>query len=381
MAGIYIHVPFCATRCIYCDFYSTTSSQLSDQYVQAVIAEMQARCHELHEPVHTVYFGGGTPSQLAPAQLRQLLDALSEYFDLSQCHEVTIEANPEDIAQPDYDLELLSTPNSKLSTLNSKLSITRVSMGVQSLVDAELQLLHRRHDAVRVTQAVQRLRQAGISNISLDLMYGLPTQTLESWAYSIDQLLQLRPQHISAYNLSVEEGTRLYQLVQQGQLTPADDDTCLAMASLLRHKLSAAGYEQYEISNYALPGYHSRHNSSYWVQTPYLGLGPGAHSYDGQHLRTWNAPDLRRYLQGQRQEQHEHLTPLDLYNERVMLGLRTAKGVPLALFLPYQAQLTPVLQSLHHRQLVHTIHAHLILTQTGLALADEVIRELMILED
>lgn len=400
MSGIYIHVPFCASRCIYCDFYSTTSSSKAALFVDALIAEMEERKGFLHEPVRTIYLGGGTPSQLPPVLVRKVLAAIDERFDLSQCEEVTMEANPEDIAQPDYDLQLLTQSECPGQPPLSH-PVNRFSMGVQSMVDAELTLLRRRHNAETVRRVVQRLHQslAGLSslqavhsssqedlcnsasiNISLDLMYGLPTQTLDTWRYSIAELLKLRPQHISAYNLSVEEGTRLHQLVKRGELVPCDDETCLAMASLLRHELQQAGYLQYEISNYALPGYHSRHNSSYWVQTPYLGLGPGAHSYDGQCLRCWNAPNLNQYLKGIRNEECEHLTALDLYNERVMLGLRTAQGIPMQVFAPYQKEISPTLQSLLARQLVHTIHDHLSLTESGLALGDEVIRELMILE-
>ena len=214
-------------------------------------------------------------------------------------------------------------------------------------------------------------------------MYGLPTQTLASWEYSIDEVLKLRPQHISAYNLSVEPGTRLHTLVQKGELTPCDDETCLQMAAHLRTKLKAAGFEQYEISNYALPGFHSRHNSSYWEPTPYLGLGPGAHSYDGHNRRSWNAPDVEAYLRGDRVEESEILTDLDLYNERVMLGLRTAHGIDLhdlESILPESSSfssLRAIIDSLIHRNLLQLHQNRLSLTPSGLSLADEVIRELM----
>ena len=378
--GIYIHIPFCATRCIYCDFYSTTLRNKGPQYVEALVREMKERKDFLHEPVRTIYLGGGTPSQLAPSCIRAILDALARHFDLNQCEEITMEANPEDFVDP-------SSPWSSVSVssqvwLSSAPSISRLSLGVQSMVDSELRLLHRRHNAAHVRQAVHRLRQAGIANISLDLMYGLPTQTLASWEYSIDELLKLQPQHISAYCLSIEEGTPLHTLVRKGELTPCDDETCLQMAALLRSKLKAAGYEQYEISNYALPGYHSRHNSAYWNHTPYLGLGPGAHSFDGQRRRCWNAPDVEAYLRGQRNEEAEILTDLDLYNERIMLGLRTTKGIPMSFFDTVndtvKASLNDTANSLLHRNLIQ-IHDHrLSLTASGLALADEVIRELMI---
>lgn len=359
MAGIYIHIPFCATRCIYCDFYSTTLRGKGPQYVDALAQEMDERKGWLGDaPVRTLYLGGGTPSQLGDENIRLLLEAVGQRFDLSTVEEITMEANPDDIREgQDWG------------------RVNRISMGVQSMVDEELAMLNRRHNAQQVHQAVATLRNIGIGNISLDLMYGLPRQTLESWAYSIDQLLKLKPEHISAYNLSVEEGTRLYNKVQKGELTPADDELCLQMAALLRDRLKAAGYEQYEISNYCLPGFHSRHNSSYWNQTPYLGLGPGAHSYDGRRLRTWNEPFVLKYLHGERQEGREELSDTDLYNERVMLGLRTRWGTPLSPTMPQQ-----VLQKLFAERLIEQVGQHIRLTDAGLALGDEVTRELMLLD-
>ena len=417
MSGIYIHIPFCASRCIYCDFYSTTLRNKVPQYVEALIREMDERKSFLHTPVRTIYFGGGTPSQLGPTHIATLLHALSSRFDLSNVEEITLEANPEDFLDGTWPLPSPSQPStaapspfaspfaspvsvaakfgcqaspSQPSMAAPSLSISRLSLGVQSLVDSELRLLHRRHNAAHVREAVRLIRDAGITNLSLDLMYGLPTQTLASWEYSIDEVLKLHPQHISAYNLSVEPGSRLHTLVQKGELTPCDDETCLQMAALLRTKLNAAGFEQYEISNYALPGFHSRHNSSYWEPTPYLGLGPGAHSYDGHNRRSWNAPDITSYLKGIRVEESETLSDLDLYNERVMLGLRTAQGLDLNILetaFPKSSTKTSTfntlqapIDSLVHRKLLQLQHNRISLTTSGLSLADEVIRELMILD-
>lgn len=376
MSGIYIHVPFCASRCLYCDFYSTTFRNKGKQFVAAIEREMIERCHYLSEPVRTLYLGGGTPSQLGAEGIRQVLAAAARHFDLSQCDEITMEANPEDFS----DLSLW--PIGSLSPdIDGSLMPNRISMGVQSMVDSELQLLNRRHNAQRVVEAVNRLRDEGIRNLSLDLMYGLPSQTLETWRYSIERLLELHPEHISAYNLSVEEGTQLHRLVSQGKLSVCDDDLCIEMATLLRELTQRAGYIQYEISNYALPGYHSRHNSSYWDHTPYLGLGPGAHSFDGLRTRSWNDPLLVHYLQGNRSEGSEELSDIDLYNEHLMLGLRTSRGVSLSSYQTLLAahRLDSVLQSLLTRHLLRqSSDNHYILTPEGLALGDEVIRELMI---
>ena len=374
MPALYIHIPFCASRCLYCDFYSTTLRGREQDFVVALEHEMEARRDFLHgEPVRTVYLGGGTPSQLGADSIRAILDAVARHFDLHECEEVTMEVNPEDVGDLRFD-DL---------RFDNACPINRISMGVQSMVDSELQLLRRRHSAQRVREAVARLREEGCRNLSLDLMYGLPTQTLESWAYSVDEVLRLHPEHISAYNLIVEPGTRLHLLVERGELTVADDDLCLQMAALLRQRLHDAGYEQYEISNYALPGYHSRHNSSYWNQTPYLGLGPGAHSYDGMRLRCWNEPRLQAYLRGERIEGSETLSDQDLYNERLMLSLRTRWGVSLddPLLLPHLTELRPIINRLIGRDLVLISDNHLILTtDRGLALADEVIRELMLVD-
>lgn len=361
MAGIYIHVPFCASRCIYCDFYSTTLRGKAHEYVDAIIKEYKDRSDFLPsgEPLRTIYIGGGTPSQLPILELKRLI----EFFHSNDIEEFTIEANPEDICE-----EWVQTVGQYTNM--------RISMGVQSLDDAELKMLNRRHNSVKPKEAVTSLRNAGINNISLDLMYGLPNQTIESWGKSIDGIIEINPEHISAYCLSIEEGTKLDGLIEEGILTPADDELCLKMAELLRHKLCKAGYIQYEISNYSKPGFESKHNSSYWDGTPYLGLGPGAHSYNGNLLRCWNEGELREYLKGHRIEGHETLSETDLYNEKIMLGLRTRKGVDLSNF--EIKGLNDYLQNNKKKELVTIKNNHLVLTEAGLALADEVIRDLMI---
>lgn len=344
MSGIYIHIPFCASRCIYCDFYSTTIRGRKEQFVHAICNEADERRNFFAEAteIKTIYFGGGTPSQLGYDNLMAILEHLHKTFDCSKVEEVTIEVNPEDV-QARHDLSRL-----------------RISMGVQSMVDSELRLINRRHDSQRVREAVSMIRESGCRNLSLDLMYGLPQQTMQSLNYSIDQLLALHPEHISAYNLTVEDGTRLATLLDKGSLTIPDEDLCLEMAALVRNRLKASGYEHYEISNYCLPGYHSRHNSSYWETDPvtgkgipYLGLGPGAHSYDGDRRRSWNQPFAVQYMNGKRQEDYEILTDTDLYNERIMLGLRTSKGA--------------IINGTRR-----------VLTEEELAIADEIIRSYML---
>ena len=371
MAGLYIHIPFCASRCIYCDFYSTTSRNRS-HFIPRLLDEARASLAKFPtRTFRTVYIGGGTPSQLTPLEINTLINGLNEIFDLANVDEFTLEMNPEDVT-PQYVAALPS-------------AINRVSMGVQSFIDRELQLLHRRHDSRRPAEAVRILRGKGIQNISIDLMYGLPTQTTESFSRSIDAAIGLETQHISAYNLSVEVGTPLAKMVDNGVVSVADDELCNEMNALLRNKLRAAGFAQYEISNYARAGYESRHNSSYWDGTPYLGLGPGAHSYDGQCQRWWNEPNLAAYLIGQCPTGQETLSADDRYNERVMLGLRTARGVnSFALAKNHPSQYRTIFQPASRRLidegllLADETSGDIRIAPDALHLADYIIRELMV---
>lgn len=371
MAGLYIHIPFCASRCIYCDFYSTVGRNRT-LFVDRLLEELSTLSSQpstLNSQLKTIYLGGGTPSQLSSAELNRLVDGLSQHIDLTQVTEFTIEMNPEDVTEA----YLQALPQ----------SINRVSMGVQSFVESELRMLRRRHNAQRPAQAIELLRQHGIQNISIDLMYGLPGQTLESFDYSIAQALSLHTQHISAYCLSVEEGTDLSRKVDSGELIPADDELCNQMNALLHDRLRAAGFIQYEISNYALPGFESRHNSSYWDGTPYLGIGPGAHSYDGVRTRSWNEPDLSTYLAGELHRGSETLTDDDLYNEAIMLPLRTRWGVNVVdlqnkFSSQYRTTFLPQLSQLQNEGWITEQEGHIILTSRGLDMADEIIRRLMI---
>ena len=275
MSGIYIHIPFCASRCIYCGFYSTTGLELRQKYVDVVCKEMTMR--EVSSPIETIYFGGGTPSQLTPEQLRQLFLYINKVY-APHVTEVTIEMNPDDVT-PEYAETL------------SQLGVNRVSMGAQTFNDERLRFLRRRHSSSQVYDAVRILREAGICNISIDLMYGFPDETLDDFRRDIDAALALDVEHISAYCLMIEEGTALHRMGVEA----ADEETERAMYEMLIDCLTAAGYEHYEISNFARPGYRSQHNSSYWNDTPYIGLGAAAHSYDG-HCRSWNIADIRAYI-------------------------------------------------------------------------------------
>ncbi|MCD8263742.1 MAG: radical SAM family heme chaperone HemW [Tannerellaceae bacterium] len=320
MAGIYIHIPFCAKRCLYCDFFSTTELKQKPAYIEAVCRELLVRKDYLgNETVETVYFGGGTPSQLTTGEYKQLLDTLEQVYGLAGCHELTIEANPDDIT-PAY-----------LQTLRS-LPINRISMGIQSFKDSDLHFLNRRHTAAQAIQAVASCKEAGLTNISIDLMYGLPGQTLADWQKNIDTAIQLDIPHLSAYHLIYEEGTQLYKLLQAGKVHPVDEENSLMFFKMLTRQLKKAGYEHYEISNFARPGFISNHNSSYWKGVKYLGVGASAHSYNGIS-RQWNTALLSWYIAGIQTGKPvieiEELTGQEKYNDYIITRLRTMWGIGL----------------------------------------------------
>ncbi len=325
MAGIYIHVPFCQSRCAYCDFYSTTESEeWKSQYLSALQREMQTRKGELQgRPIDTLYIGGGTPSQLPAALLCRLFQAVTSLFTLKPDAEVTVEANPDDVT-PRWLSALRHTP------------VNRISMGVQTFDDGLLSLLRRRHTAAQTLQAVELCRGAGYTNLSLDLIYGLPGQSLEMWQQDLAQVAALAVPHLSAYALQYEPGTALHRMREEGRVQEADEELSLQMYHHLCREAARMGMEHYEISNFALPGKRSRHNSSYWRQEPYWGFGPGAHSYDGARTRRWNEPQLKAYVDAPGDVPHgtEVLTADEQYDELVFTRLRTSDGLPLALLAP-----------------------------------------------
>lgn len=320
MTGLYIHIPFCASRCVYCGFYSTTLPALRDAYVDALCQELTLRAEELpaDEAITTIYLGGGTPSQLTTDQLDRLFSYIYKVYR-SQPVEVTMECNPDDIT-PAFADWISQSP------------IDRISMGAQTFSDDRLRLLRRRHTAAEVRRATTLLRQAGIRNISIDLMFGFPGETLADWEQDIDEALRLGVEHISAYSLMYEEGTTLHRWLSEGRIQEIDDDLSLRMYDCLVDRLTAAGYRHYEISNFALPQRESRHNSSYWRDVPYMGLGASAHSFDGRQ-RSWNVADIETYIAAiGRGERPCTVEALDLdthYEDVVLTSLRTAEGIDL----------------------------------------------------
>lgn len=321
MAGIYIHIPFCRRRCIYCDFFSTTQSEKKAEYVHALVRELEIRKDYLdNEEIETIYLGGGTPSQLSQEELEEIFAHIYKVYKVTPDAEITLEANPDDLT-PEYVSMLCTLP------------FNRISMGIQTFQEETLKLLHRRHTAQQAIEAFKRCREAGFQNISIDLMYGLPGETLGTWEQDLQQAIALHPEHISAYHLIYEEGTALWNLREQNKVEEAEEELSLTLFKTLIERLTKAGYQHYEISNFCLPGLHSRHNSSYWTGKKYLGCGPSAHSFDGTS-RQWNVSSLEKYLEGIRTDQLDfEIENLDLYtryNDFVITSIRTCWGMPLS---------------------------------------------------
>lgn len=324
MSGLYIHIPFCAKKCIYCDFYSVGLRNVDwERYINSVINELSFRKKELTENVHTIYIGGGTPSLIPINHLKRLINTIYEELSgMLKLDEFTIELNPDDVTE-------------ELVEALKEIGVTRVSMGVQSFNDCELNFIKRRHTSEQCRKAYKELSVIG--NVSLDLIFGLPGQNLQSWEKNLDAILELRPQHISAYSLMYEEGTPLYAMMQQGRVKEVEDDLSLEMFKLLIDKLKKAGYNHYEISNFALEDYESKHNSSYWNGMQYLGLGPSAHSYDGNRVRRANPASVKDYINHYMNYplsdvsfyEEEILSYIDLYNEYIITRMRRLSGIEL----------------------------------------------------
>ena len=382
MAGLYIHIPFCESRCIYCGFYSTTTLSLRDKYVDAICREMQLRPITPYigegEKISTIYLGGGTPSQLTNHQIIQIFNGIQQAYSTHiapiEDMEITVECNPDDITE-DFCKTI------------SQLPINRISMGVQTFQDSRLRFLHRRHNASDIPTAIKRLRNIGIHNISIDLMFGFPQETLEEWEYDIQQTLNLGVEHISAYSLMYEEGTVLYQLLKQQKCKEIDEELSRKMYDTLIDTLRQAGYEHYEISNFALPGYYSRHNSSYWHETPYIGIGAAAHSYN-KNTRSWNIADIRKYMDSilLAEKLPAEIETLDIntrYNDLITTALRTKEGINLPKMRKEYGeklfkQLMKDAQQEIERGLMKNSGTNLSLTREGLYISDDIMSNFMI---
>ena len=373
--GIYIHIPFCKSRCIYCGFYSTTNKELKERYVDALIREIHMRKDDFARlgtslspsSTSTVYFGGGTPSSLSVCDIERIVGALESTFNGTPS-EVTLEMNPDDVTE-DYIKAV------------RQMGINRISMGIQPFDDSRLQFIRRRHNATQAEKAVMTIREDEIHNVSIDLMFGFPNQTMDEWVTDIDKAIALHPTHISAYSLMYEEDTPLFRMLQKGEINQIDDETSLAMYTELINRLTANGYEHYEISNFAMPGYRSVHNSSYWHDTPYLGFGAAAHSYN-KDTRSWNIPDLKKYIEsiesGVLPSESEVIDADTHYNDLITTALRTREGLNLDdLPQKYREYALVNAKKSISEHLLEATDSHIRLTREGLFVSDMVMSELI----
>jgi oxygen-independent coproporphyrinogen-3 oxidase len=369
MAGLYIHIPFCVKRCAYCDFFSSTDSIGKEKYIHALCNELKERKDYLRgQAIETIYFGGGTPTQLSPSDFEKIFNTIHAIYGENWNRETTLEANPDDI-NPDYLNSIRHFP------------FNRISLGIQSFDDRELQFLNRRHDARAAVQSVERLQQKGYTNISIDLMYGLPAQTLAGWEKNLRQTIALNVQHISAYHLIYEEGTLLYERLKKGNIASVEEDLSLQLFEILMDTLAKAGFEQYEISNFARAGFQSQHNLSYWNGTHYLGIGASAHSYNGVR-RQWNKKTIGFDYKASESEM-EIIDEKTAYNDFIITRLRMMKGMDLH-------ELT-VLFGVHRKNdclrqarkyvengLLERTDNHLRLTRKGLFISDGIMSDLIL---
>jgi oxygen-independent coproporphyrinogen-3 oxidase len=373
MSGIYIHFPFCKSKCIYCNFYSVAALQHKEAYLSALLKEVEMTTGYLPDKhVVTVYFGGGTPSLLDVSEVETILNALSRHYDFSADAEITLEANPEQLKKQ-YVKDLKA------------LGINRLSVGVQSFSDDILQLLKRRHTAVDAEQALHTVFEAGFDNVSIDLIYGIPYRSDNQWNDELSKAFSFPITHLSAYSLTVEPSTLLDRKIKNKQFLPIDERKEEDNYKQLIDRAKLSGFEHYEISNFAKNGCFSRHNFAYWEGVPYLGLGPSAHSFDGQS-RQWNPADIQQYVKniatGCREEEKEELTAEMRFNEYVMLMLRTYKGIDIE-HIKTQFGVQYANQVLQHfKQVPAVFYSQLeanryVLTAEGMRFADKIAVDLL----
>jgi len=373
MAGIYIHIPFCKQRCTYCDFYTEVAPQFIPKFIDSLINEIALRQEYLqNEVINTIYFGGGTPSVLSIEQFSLIFNTISSNFTVDINAEITLEANPDDLT-----VEFIKSLR--------KLPFNRLSIGIQSFEDVDLKRINRRHTAIQAIEAVENAKKAGFDNISIDLIYGLPFQTLKSWENQLDVALNLNIQHISAYGLTYEVDTKLYKQRENKEIETVNDDTMNEMYLLLVNKTKESGFEAYEISNFARPNFRSQHNSAYWKQESYIGIGPSAHSYNISS-RQWNVSSITEYVNaiedGLPLFELEELSLNDKYNDYIMVSLRTAEGVDLNFIAQnfgseYASFCLQNSQSFIDNNLITFIDSKFSLTTDGIMISNQIIMQLM----
>ena len=376
MAGIYIHIPFCKKACTYCDFHFSTSLKYADEMVDAICREIVFKKDRITDQVGSIYFGGGTPSVLPAAHFEKIFDTITRNFSVSAAAEITVEANPDDL-------------DAKKIAEFRQLPVNRFSIGIQSFHDEDLRWMNRAHNAVEAETCIKRSQDAGFENLSIDLIYGYPLLTNEKWLSNMNKAIAFQTPHVSAYSLTVEPKTALANAIKKGQQPPVNDEQSAEQFTMLANKLEVAGFEHYEISNYAMPGKYAVHNTNYWRGIPYLGIGPSAHGFDG-HTRYLNIANNAQYLakiqSNALPETLEQLDQYDRFNEYIMTSVRTMWGISLAriesdfgkLFLQDTVKAAGIFIE---RQWMTSESGHLVLTQEGKLFADYIASELFLSQD
>lgn len=373
MAGIYIHIPFCKKACNYCDFHFTTSLKYADEMVEAICKEIILKKNRITEQVGSIYLGGGTPSVLSSSSLQQIFDTLTTHFSVSADAEITIETNPDDLDAK------------KIGELK-QLPVNRFSIGIQSFFEEDLIWMNRAHNANEAETCIKRSQDAGFENLSIDLIYGYPLLTDAKWQANIAKAIKLQTPHISAYSLTVEPRTALAHAVRTGKQKAINDEQSANQFLMLTDKLQFAGFEHYEISNYALPGKYAVHNTNYWKGTSYLGIGPSAHGFDGTS-RYINIANNAKYLDllahNKLAEDIEELSKIDRFNEYIMTSLRTQWGTNLDKIAsdfgkPYVEITKKQMKSFVENGQLTLENEVIKLTQTGKLFADGIAAELFV---
>jgi oxygen-independent coproporphyrinogen-3 oxidase len=377
MAGIYIHIPFCKKLCIYCDFYKVISPENKDQFIQAIKKEAQTRQNYLSgENISTIYFGGGTPSVLSVNEIRSVLEELNSLFSIEEKYEFTVEINPEDA-----DLTYMKGLK--------RIGVNRISLGIQSWKNEDLKFLNRRHDSTGAEKALRSAMDAGFDNISIDLIYGLPGMSVSDLEMNLDKSLQYDIKHISAYHLTVEPGTILGKMKNEGLFNETDEEESTNQFNLLVEKAEQAGFIHYEISNFGKEGYFSRHNTNYWKQVNYIGLGPSAHSFNG-YSRQWNVRDVKKYISSVNKDnllfEKEELDIKTRFNEYIMVSLRTMWGIDLDYVERVFAKegydyIINLANKFRDYGLMKQDNKNLVLTNQGKMISDNIISEFMMVEN
>lgn len=374
--GIYIHIPFCSSKCRYCDFFSrvVNNDETKKSYIKALCREIELQKDFLGtNKINTVYLGGGTPSILNIKQLQKLFEVIFKYFELQPENEITLEANPEDLTE-EY-----------LSDLINYTPINRLSVGLQSFSNDELSFMNRKHSVASSIQAIENAKKLGYNNITGDLIFGLPNQTLEHWNDNLDKFFELEIPHLSAYNLTIEEGTVFGHWKKKNKIKEVDENLSLEMYKSLIFKAKENDFFHYEISNFAKKDFIAKHNFSYWNREKYLGIGASAHSYNWTE-RQWNVANINDYINSISQNkipaEKERLTDLDVFNELIMTGLRTYKGIDILLleseFKTCYGKILKNIRGLLEKDLIDFHNNHIVLTKKGKFVSDAIMAELMV---